>query len=647
MINKVLIANRGEIALRVIKTCKKLGIKTVTIYSQDDSSLPHANEGDENICLGSGSLAQTYLNQEKIIELAKKTQSDAIHPGYGFLSENALFCEKVSSNNIIFIGPSVQAINLMGDKTESKIKMEELGIPLIKGFHGENQDPAFLKEQAVNIGFPVLIKASAGGGGKGMRIVHQVSEFDEALKSSKREALNAFSNDNVLIEKYIVNPRHIEVQLVSDGKGNHFHFFERECSIQRRYQKIIEESPSIALTQSLREEICETALKISRGINYLGAGTIEFILSQDNKFYFLEMNTRLQVEHPVTEKVTGVDLVELQILAANGDAFDFKQSDITQTGHAIECRIYAEDPDNEFLPTIGKIQQIQAEATVNFRLDCGYYPGNNISLNYDPMLAKVIVHDFDRISCIEKMNLAMDDVLFGGTKTNRDYLKRILSNDLYIEGDIHTHFVQDEAKSLELKQGTDIQTAVTIAAAFIAKTSAVKNLWDLNFNKTNKEIILNGDTVSITLNSLCRDHISFDYDFKTYQFNTVFFSKTSLVLEAYGEIYRVHLFPFSPSGDYQVFVNEFESIIKVLPKAKRANSLNVISEGALQSPMPGKVFKVLLNEGDTVKTGDSVLIVEAMKMEHAIKATKDGVISKIFFKEGAQVQGGVLLCEIE
>ena len=408
MINKILIANRGEIALRVIKTCKKLGIKTVSIYAADDAHLPHASAADECISLGSGALSETYLNQDKIISICKKLNVDAIHPGYGFLSENTKFCKKGEDNQITFIGPHPEAIELMGDKITSKIKMEKLGIPLIPGYHGDNQDEKHLEAEAVKIGFPVLIKATAGGGGKGMRIVHEEKEFRDALGGAKREALNAFGNGDVLIEKYINQPRHIEVQLVSDGVGNHFHFFERECSIQRRYQKVVEESPAPNMSPETKKKICQTAVKIAQGINYIGAGTIEFIMGADESFYFLEMNTRLQVEHPVTEMTTGYDLVELQIKAANGEKFDFSQEDIKQTGHAVECRIYAEDPDQDFLPTNGNIQKIESFPKVDYRLDCGYRDGNAISTNYDPMLAKLITWGEDREECLEKMDLALE-----------------------------------------------------------------------------------------------------------------------------------------------------------------------------------------------------------------------------------------------
>ncbi len=494
MIKKILIANRGEIAKRIIETCNRLDIETVGIYAQDDAKLAHAEEADFSVNLGRGTLAQTYLNQDKIIKIAKENNCDAIHPGYGFLSENTDFCKKIKENNLIFIGPSVAAIELMGDKKTSKIKMEALGIPVVPGYHGEDQTEGILKEKAEGIGYPVLIKATAGGGGKGMRIVRESNEFSDALAASKREAMNAFSNDKVLLEKYIEKPRHIEVQLVSDGKGNHFHFFERECSIQRRYQKVIEETPSVALDESLREEMCATAVKIAEGIDYQGAGTIEFILDQDGAFYFLEMNTRLQVEHPVTEMVTGFDLVELQIEAANGEAFDFKQEDIEQMGHAIECRIYAEDPDNEFLPTTGRIQKIEVDASTDYRLDCGYYDGSSISTNYDPMLAKLIVYGEDREEAIEQMQIALNSVVFGGTKTNRDYLKRLLNHDKFLAGDIHTHFIEDEKVGLTFEDPSEEELAVVFACALQSElTSIMNSAWVNRFTPTDKTIIVAGE----------------------------------------------------------------------------------------------------------------------------------------------------------
>lgn len=484
-IKKILVANRGEIALRVLKTAKEMGIKVVTVYAEDDKNLPHALYADESYSLGSGTLQDTYLNKAKLVEVARKSQSDAIHPGYGFLSENAEFSSMVESAGIIFIGPTAESIILMGDKIGSKKALEKINIPMIPGYHGDNQELSFLASKAKEIGFPVLIKASAGGGGKGMRIVHQEDELEEAIRGAKSEALKAFSNDKVLIEKYVTNPRHIEVQLMSDTHGNHLHFFERECSIQRRYQKIVEETPAPNLTQELRLKICETAVQISSGINYRGAGTVEFILSPDGKYYFLEMNTRLQVEHPVTEMVTGHDLVKYQIMVAQGDKLPLKQSDIKQKGQAIECRIYAEDPDNNFMPTIGKIDRIGTPTLRDVRLDCGFLDGTEVGVNYDPMLAKLVVWGETRDIAISKSIHSLDEVLFLGVKTNRDYLKRILAHKDFVIGHTHTHFIPDHKEELMPKVQNDQDLADLIAALSLSTTKkslsttqdTLKNPW--------------------------------------------------------------------------------------------------------------------------------------------------------------------------
>lgn len=443
---RVLIANRGEIAIRVAKTLREMDIESVMIYTDEETQLPHASFGDICINLGSGPLSDTYLNIEKLVSLCKEHKVDAVHPGYGFLSERAPFAKALESAGVALIGPPTAAMEAMGDKKTSKEIMEKAGIPLIPGYHGDAQDEGTLTAEAKKIGFPVLIKASAGGGGKGMRIVHQASEFKEALESAKREAMSAFGDDKVLIEKFITNPRHIEVQVMSDKHGQHFHFWERECSIQRRYQKIVEESPSPAFSQELREKICQTAVKIAETMNYVGAGTVEFILDGNAKegenFYFLEMNTRLQVEHPITEMVTGSDLVQLQVRVAQGEKLPFKQADIQQTGHAIEVRIYAENPDKDFMPSVGTLQTIGEGRLLGVRLDTGYRDGNEVTVSFDPMLAKLIVWGADRNTCISKMDKALSDYPFLGLITNRDYLKRILKHPKFKEGETFTHFVQ-------------------------------------------------------------------------------------------------------------------------------------------------------------------------------------------------------------
>jgi acetyl-CoA carboxylase biotin carboxylase subunit len=466
---RILIANRGEIALRIIKAAREMGVETVTIFTEEEQSLPHACLGDYGACLGQGNLKETYLNMAKIIDIAQSFDCQAVHPGYGFLSENAEFAKVLSEKKIKLIGPPVAAMQAMGDKKTSKDMMNQIGVPVIPGYHGADQTIPFLKEKALEIGLPILIKASAGGGGKGMRIVHSEDEFEEALAQAKREAQNAFGNDDVLVEKFIQNPRHIEVQVMSDEHDQHFHLFERECSIQRRYQKIVEETPSPALSDKLRQEMTECAVKISREMKYVGAGTVEFILDESGEFFFLEMNTRLQVEHPITEMVTGIDLVQAQIKVARGEKLDWKQENIYQRGHALEVRLYAEDPENNFLPSIGKIIYRGTPHVLGARLDTGYEDGNEVTISFDPMLAKLIVYSTDRANSIQKMQLALDEVPFMGLKTNREYLKRILKHQKFIEGETFTHFIQTYSEDLLERKDSHDDIALSIAAFLLTE----------------------------------------------------------------------------------------------------------------------------------------------------------------------------------
>ena len=468
---RILIANRAEIALRIIHTCKKMGIETVSIYSEKELGLAHQIQADFSACLGSGSLAETYLNIDKIVAIAKEFKVDAIHPGYGFLSENTHFAKKLEQVGIEFIGPSAESIELMGDKQGSKIAMQKASIPLIPGYHGDNQDLVFLKEKALEIGFPALIKASSGGGGKGMRIVESEAEFEEAILAAKNEAKKSFGDDRVLIEKYITKPRHIEVQLMSDTHGNHLHFFERECSVQRRYQKVIEESPSPALTPELRQKICQTACQIAKEINYRGAGTVEFILDEKNQFYFLEMNTRLQVEHPITEMVTATDLVELQIKVAQGEKINLTQDQITQKGHAIECRLYAEEPDNNFLPSIGKLTTLTYPQGPCVRVDYGYLEGDEVSLDFDPMLAMLIVWGSDRSDAINRMRLVLKELRVLGVKTNRLFMLKLLDHHLFQTGDYDTNLIKSNLEQILVSNKENEEKKIVLAAAISLLTS--------------------------------------------------------------------------------------------------------------------------------------------------------------------------------
>jgi 3-methylcrotonyl-CoA carboxylase alpha subunit len=448
MINKILVANRGEIAIRIMRACKELGLHTVAVYSEADQNALHVQFADEAVCIGPASPRESYLNAEVLVRTALESKADAVHPGYGFLSESASFAGMVESAGLIFIGPSAESIRLMGDKAESKIRMKAAGVPTVPGVEGIVNERDF-EAAAEQIGYPVLVKASAGGGGKGMRVVWDPNDLPEEIQAAKREALHAFGDDRLLIEKYVANAHHVEFQIFGDQQGNLVHLFERECSVQRRHQKIIEETPSPLLTSELREEMGNAAVAAAKAVNYYNAGTIEFIVDPDtHKFYFLEMNTRLQVEHPVTELVTGLDLVHWQIRIANGERFPFDQSHFTQRGHAIECRVYAEDPANGFLPSTGKLLQYVEPRGPGIRVDSGFAAGNEVSHFYDPLLAKLIANAEDRPAAIQRMQTALKDFIVHGVITNIDFLQHVLSHPDFQNGTVTTQWVEQNMDSL-------------------------------------------------------------------------------------------------------------------------------------------------------------------------------------------------------
>ena len=442
-IKKILIANRGEIAVRIIHTCKELEITTVAVYSRPDANAPHVQLADESVFIGEAASSESYLVMEKIIDACKLTNADAVHPGYGFLSENAAFSRLCKKEGIIFIGPDENAIQLMGDKTSARELMAEHNIPTPPGLKSTLESIDEAKEVAKNIGFPILIKASAGGGGKGMRIVHSVNEFEASIKAAKNEAKNAFGDDRVYIEKYLEEPRHIEFQIMADTHGNTVHVFDRECSIQRRHQKVIEEAPSTLLTDSLRSKMAKTAIQAAKACDYIGAGTIEFLVDKHLNYYFLEMNTRLQVEHPVTEMITGLDLVAAQIAVAEGKELPFTQEDIKQNGWAIECRIYAEDPDNNFLPSTGTLIKHRTPTGTGVRVDAGIEEGQAVSINYDPMISKLTVHGRDREDARKKMLRALSEYEIVGCRTTIPFCEYTLKHEAFISGKYDTHFVKD------------------------------------------------------------------------------------------------------------------------------------------------------------------------------------------------------------
>ena len=488
---KILIANRGEIALRVMRTCKEMKISTVAVYSEADRNALFVRYADEAVFIGPSPSSKSYLDGDKIIEACKKVKADAIHPGYGFLSENAEFAKKVKEAGIVFIGPSPEAMEIMGDKLSAKAAAKKYNIPMVPGTEGAVKDINEAKKTAQKIGFPVLVKASAGGGGKGMRIVENVESFEEQMKLAVSEATSAFGDGSVFIEKYVAGPRHIEIQVMCDNHGNSVYLFERECSIQRRHQKVVEEAPSCVLTPELRKQMGECAVNVAKACNYSGAGTVEFLLDENKNFYFLEMNTRLQVEHPVSELITGIDLVKEQIKVARGEKLSIQQSDLKINGHAIEIRVYAEDPANNFLPDIGKLVTYKTPQGPGIRVDDGYEEGMDIPIYYDPMLAKLIAYGKDRKEAIERMIRAIDDYKIKGVETTLPFCKYVMEHKAFVSGDFDTHFVKQYFTPEVLLNETEEEIA--LASAFAAnyfgnakKTSAItsgqniKSKWKAN-----------------------------------------------------------------------------------------------------------------------------------------------------------------------
>ncbi|SMO38074.1 acetyl-CoA carboxylase biotin carboxylase subunit [Gracilimonas mengyeensis] len=465
-IKKILVANRGEIALRVIHTCKELGIESVAVYSRPDADSPHVLHADESVFIGEAASSESYLVIDKIIDAAKQTGADAIHPGYGFLSENASFSERCEKEGIIFIGPKPKAISLMGDKTEARELVTQAGIPTPPGLKSELKDIEEARRVADDIGYPILVKAAAGGGGKGMRIVHKKEEFEASIKAAKSEARNAFGDDRIYIEKYLEQPRHVEFQIIADTHGKILHVFDRECSVQRRHQKVIEEAPCAILTPELRSKMAEAAIKAARACDYIGAGTIEFMVDKNLDFYFLEMNTRLQVEHPVTEMISGVDLVALQILVAEGKELPFEQDDLSIDGHAIECRIYAEDPADKFLPSTGLLKKHRVPTGSGVRVDAGVEEGQKITINYDPMISKLSVHGPTREIARKRMLRALDEYEIAGCKTTIPFCEFTLNHPAFINAEYDTHFVPDHFTPEKMQPKQD-ESDVALAAALL------------------------------------------------------------------------------------------------------------------------------------------------------------------------------------
>ena len=655
MFEKILIANRGEIACRVIKTAKKLGIATVAVYSDADKNAQHVKQADEAIYIGASPAAQSYLQVDRIIQAALDTGSQAIHPGYGFLSENdqfALACEK---NGITFIGPPVDAILKMGLKATSKQLMENAGVPLTPGYHGSNQDPEFLKQQADQIGYPVLIKASAGGGGKGMSLVEKSDDFLASLASCKREAKASFANDDVLIERYVVNPRHIEVQVFGDQHGNYVHFFERDCSVQRRHQKVLEEAPAPKMPEDKLSVIRQAAVDAAKAVNYGGAGTVEFIVEQDGTAYFMEMNTRLQVEHPVSEMITGVDLVEWQLRVAYGEPLPKQQDQLKINGHAIEARVYAEEPEKGYLPAIGQISYLHyPEQNQNVRIDSGIIQGDEITTFYDPMIAKLIVWGENRQAALVQMQHALGQFYVDGLGNNIAFLDRIIRSESFKTANLDTNLIQREDDFLFKKIAT-ASPDTKVAAAFIAlllKFSAVPNnpiwqnhkLWRVNLNSsyTVKLEYLN-ETIQVEFTQEQNTYLAKFQD-QTFEISGELADKNTLSLLINGKQIKQ---TFNQNQDGLTLYQNSQSFIFGYIKQNFAAADTQDNEANLKAPMPGVITQVLVEKNATVKKDDVLITLEAMKIEYSIRAPRDGVISQAYFQVGDQVKAGDELVEFE
>jgi len=660
LFNRILIANRGEIAVRIIKSAKKLGIKTVAIFSKADENALHVRLADESVFLDEGdtpgNLGETYLNVNKIINAAIQTKTDAIHPGYGFLSESPLLVEACEKNSISFIGPNTKSIELMGNKIEARAFVKNLGIPMTDGINGT---PAELLKNAYKIKFPILVKAAAGGGGKGMRIVNEDDDLKQILESTSREAKNYFGDGSIYIEKYVVEPRHIEFQVLGDNFGNVIHLFDRECSIQRRYQKIIEESPSITLSAEVREKMGEDAVKIAKAVGYNSAGTIEFLVDKDLNYYFLEMNTRIQVEHPVTEMVTGVDLVEEQIKIAAGNKLEINQSDLSQKGHAIECRIYAEDPANNFLPSPGEMNFYKQAEGENIRVDSGIDKAGTIHSFFDPMISKQVVWAVDRDTAIKKSIDSLNKYIIHGIKTNISYLQQMLMHDAFAANKISTKFCDTHNNELlnnAIQQKADtngIPHLLAFAVHSLNMPINKENIWEqIGYWRINSELTFSlGEEERGLLFISKQDNIykfaegEREYELKLVDIgkNHIKFSFDNRIIESYISENEKGISTVSALGkDFKIERTDILNNKRIYSSAEGENS-----EANLCSPMPGKVIKVNVKEGDEVSRGKILLVVEAMKMENNITAMQDAVVEKINVKEGDMVEGNMQLVFLE
>ena len=660
-ISTILIANRGEIAMRVMRTCREMGIATVAVFSDADASAPHVRAADVAVRIGPAPAAESYLHVERLLEAARRTGADAIHPGYGFLSENAVFAEAVEAAGLVFVGPTPAAIRAMGSKAEAKRLMTAAGVPVIPGWQGDEQSTEALAARAREVGFPLLVKASAGGGGKGMRLVRDPAHLERDLDAARREAERAFGDGRLLLERYLEDPRHVELQILGDAHGNVVHLFERECSIQRRHQKIIEETPSVALTPALRARMGAVAVQAGQAIGYRGAGTVEMILAPSGEFFFLEVNTRLQVEHPVTELVTGVDLVREQIRVARGEPLGYGQDDLRQSGAAVEARIYAEDPAAGFLPATGRLVDWHVPSLPGLRVDSGVETGTEVGIHYDPMLAKIIAHGRDRLEATQRLTRALEGMSALGVTTNRAFLVELLRHPDYLAGRIDTHFIERHYGPRPGQAPHPERTRQAVIAATVAGwldrradrtvLPALRTGWRNNPSQrqqitwrtpgttpdTTPDTTIDaayldtggalrvrvGDVdAAVTVVDQAPPALTLEVDGLRRTFRIARVGATTWV-HALGGVVRLEEAPRFPAGEHEG------------------------AASGCHAPMPGKVLHVHVEEGQRVAAGAVVVTLEAMKMEHAVTAPTDAIVARVLVRAGDQVEADAPLVELE
>nr|CAG4648530.1 EOG090X02EP [Polyphemus pediculus] len=656
---KQVIANRGEIACRVIRTARKLGIQTVAVYSDADRNSMHVSMADQAVRLGPPASVESYLRQDRVLEAAFKTGAQAIHPGYGFLSENVEFAEICSKEGIIFIGPPASAIRDMGIKSTSKHIMSAAGVPVINGYHGEDQDTERLRHEAEKIGYPLMIKAVRGGGGKGMRIAPTAADFDIQLESAKREAQKSFGDQVMLLERFVERPRHVEVQVFGDKYDNYVYLFERDCSVQRRHQKIIEEAPGPGIGSETRKQLGEAAVRAAQAVGYVGAGTVEFIMDAGQNFFFMEMNTRLQVEHPISEMITGTDLVEWQLRVASGEPLPLKQSEILLNGHAFEARIYAEEPGNNFLPGAGPLRYLSTpRASADVRIETGVSQGDEVSVHYDPMIAKLVVWSQDRSSALRKLRSCLSEYNIVGLNTNVDFLMQLSSHEKFIEGDVHTSFIDQHHDQLfPTKPVTDQLVGQAVLANILSEIKASSLRQKSTYDPHNPFT----DYPMTRLNQPFQQSLKIKSLETTYDVLFTFLgdgkyklkvgngpecdASASLQVDDHvnvielnmgGEISKsrvvfmdenIHL--FTKSGSYSFALEK--------PAFLTSQGQGSSAAGGAVAPMPGIIEKILVQDGEEVKTGQPLLVMIAMKMEYVIRAPESGIVKKVFYRVGESV----------